>query len=123
MIGAPELILILAVVLIVFGAGRLPEIGRSLPNAVKDFGRGVRGELPDAPAPAPGTSTNTTQTATRPAARRAKRLAHPFRSLGMVIMGVGLLIFAADNYFLNVGLPLQIASGVIVVVGAVLFFL
>lgn len=124
MIGAPELILILAVVLIVFGAGRIPEIGRALPTAVKDFGRGVRGELPDPPAPIPGAAGSATQTSARVAAARpARRRTHPFRGLSMLVVGIGLLIYAIDGTWLNIGLPLQIASGVFVVVGAILFFL
>lgn len=124
MIGAPELILILAVVLIVFGAGRLPEIGRTLPNAVKDFGRGVRGELPDRTEPVNAPSSGTTQTATRPAhPRPARKRSHPFRGLSMLAVGIGLLIYAADATFLNIGLPLQITSGVFVVVGVAFFFL
>jgi len=36
-IGIPELMLILVIALIVFGPERLPEIGRSLGKAVRDF--------------------------------------------------------------------------------------
>ena len=37
-LGAPEMIFILVVVLLVFGAGRLPEVGRSLGRAIKRVG-------------------------------------------------------------------------------------
>jgi sec-independent protein translocase protein TatA len=40
----PELLVILAIVLIVFGAGRLPEIGSSLGKGIREFRRGVSGE-------------------------------------------------------------------------------
>jgi sec-independent protein translocase protein TatA len=36
-IGIPELIIVLALALVVFGAGKLPEIGRGLGKAIKEF--------------------------------------------------------------------------------------
>jgi sec-independent protein translocase protein TatA len=48
-IGLPELIVILGIILLVFGAGRVPEIARSLGSAVNEFKKGMSGE---APAPA-----------------------------------------------------------------------
>ena len=36
-IGMPELIIILGIVLVVFGAGKLPEIGSGLGKAIKNF--------------------------------------------------------------------------------------
>jgi sec-independent protein translocase protein TatA len=36
-IGLPELIIVLALALLVFGAGKLPEIGRGLGKAIKEF--------------------------------------------------------------------------------------
>ena len=38
-LGAPELILILAVVLILFGVGRLPEVGGALGKGIREFRR------------------------------------------------------------------------------------
>jgi sec-independent protein translocase protein TatA len=43
-IGLPELIVVLALAVVVFGAGKLPEIGRGLGKAVKEF-RAVGREL------------------------------------------------------------------------------
>jgi len=43
-IGVPELILILAVALIIFGPGKLPEIGRALGKGLREF-RQVSTEL------------------------------------------------------------------------------
>lgn len=40
-IGAPELIIILAVVLLLFGTTRLPKLARSLGLASKEFKAGV----------------------------------------------------------------------------------
>ena len=36
-VGPWELILILAVVLIIFGPGKLPEVGKSLGNGIREF--------------------------------------------------------------------------------------
>jgi len=36
-IGVPELIIVLLIVLLVFGAGKLPEIGNGLGKAIKNF--------------------------------------------------------------------------------------
>lgn len=41
-IGIPELILILAIVLIVFGAGKLPQIGGALGKGIREFRKGSR---------------------------------------------------------------------------------
>jgi sec-independent protein translocase protein TatA len=36
-IGMPELIIILVIILIIFGAGKLPEIGAGMGKAIKNF--------------------------------------------------------------------------------------
>ncbi|MGC8976589.1 MAG: twin-arginine translocase TatA/TatE family subunit [Candidatus Ratteibacteria bacterium] len=41
-IGAPELILIFFIILLLFGAKRLPEIGRSLGKALGEFKKGIK---------------------------------------------------------------------------------
>lgn len=46
-IGLPELIVILLVVLVLFGAKRLPEIGKSLGNAIKEFKKAIKGSDED----------------------------------------------------------------------------
>jgi sec-independent protein translocase protein TatA len=40
-LGAPELLIILAVVLLLFGGTRLPKLARSLGQASKEFKAGV----------------------------------------------------------------------------------
>ena len=40
-IGAPELIIILIIVLLIFGSTRLPKLARSLGQASKEFKEGV----------------------------------------------------------------------------------
>lgn len=44
MLGIPELLLILAIILIVFGAGKLPEIGDALGRGIKSFKRATSGK-------------------------------------------------------------------------------
>lgn len=41
-IGFPELIIILFIILLLFGAKRLPEVMRSLGKGVKEFKKGVK---------------------------------------------------------------------------------
>jgi sec-independent protein translocase protein TatA len=40
--GGWELVLILLIVLIVFGAGKLPQVGRSLGSAINEFKESVK---------------------------------------------------------------------------------
>ena len=42
--GMPELMVILVIVLVVFGAGRLPEIGSALGKSIKNFKRASDGK-------------------------------------------------------------------------------
>jgi len=41
-IGIPELIIILVIVLIIFGAGKLPEIGGAIGKGIKNFKKSIR---------------------------------------------------------------------------------
>ena len=43
-IGPPELIILLTIVMIVFGVGRLPEIGGALGKAIREFRQTQSGE-------------------------------------------------------------------------------
>jgi sec-independent protein translocase protein TatA len=59
-IGIPELIIVLVLALVVFGAGKLPDIGRGLGKAIKEFKAaskeltgGGSAELEDRPARKP----------------------------------------------------------------------
>jgi sec-independent protein translocase protein TatA len=36
-IGLPELLIILAIIIVVFGANRLPELGRGIGRAIRNF--------------------------------------------------------------------------------------
>ena len=42
-IGAPELVVILVIALVVFGPGKLPEIGSALGKGVRDFRKAFEG--------------------------------------------------------------------------------
>ena len=43
MVGVPELLIILAIVLVVFGASKLPAIGDALGRSIKNFKRASNG--------------------------------------------------------------------------------
>ena len=46
-LGVPELLIVLAVVLLLFGSTRLPKLAKSLGQASKEFKKGVDGEEDD----------------------------------------------------------------------------
>jgi sec-independent protein translocase protein TatA len=41
--GLPELLVILVIILIIFGAGKLPQIGKSLGKGIKEFQAAIKG--------------------------------------------------------------------------------
>ncbi|MDQ1278709.1 MAG: sec-independent protein translocase protein TatA [Thermodesulfobacteriota bacterium] len=41
-IGMPELLVILVIILIIFGAGKLPEIGGAIGKGIKNFKKATR---------------------------------------------------------------------------------
>ena len=45
-IGMPELIIIMIIILIIFGAGKLPEIGSGIGKGIKNFKKATK-EPPD----------------------------------------------------------------------------
>ncbi|PYR30308.1 MAG: twin-arginine translocase TatA/TatE family subunit [Acidobacteria bacterium] len=45
-LGLPELLVILAIVIIIFGANRLPEIGRGIGSAIRNFKNETKDEKP-----------------------------------------------------------------------------
>jgi sec-independent protein translocase protein TatA len=42
-VGWPQLLIVLVIVLLVFGAKRLPEVGRSLGSGMREFKDGIKG--------------------------------------------------------------------------------
>ncbi len=65
-LGWPELLLILAALLLLFGARKLPEIARSLGKSSKEFKAGLREGAtdPESTAPEPTLSQTPEQTKT-----------------------------------------------------------
>lgn len=43
-LGMPELIIILVIIVIIFGAGKLPEIGSGLGKGIKNFKKATKEE-------------------------------------------------------------------------------
>ena len=42
-LGVPELLIILAIVLLIFGYSRLPQLGKGLGQGIRNFRQGLRG--------------------------------------------------------------------------------
>jgi sec-independent protein translocase protein TatA len=55
-LGAPELIIVLVIFLIVFGVGRLPEVGSAMGRSVREFRHSMH-ENPDESADPSGETT------------------------------------------------------------------
>jgi sec-independent protein translocase protein TatA len=50
-LGLPELIIILMIVFVIFGASRLPGLGRGIGSAIKNFKEGIKeGDKTNPPA-------------------------------------------------------------------------
>ena len=50
-IGMGELVVLLVVILILFGPGKLPEVGKALGKAVGEFRRGIKEGIEEKEAP------------------------------------------------------------------------
>ena len=48
-LGGPELIIILAIILLIFGVGRIGKIGGELGKGIKEFRKGIKGDEAKAP--------------------------------------------------------------------------
>jgi sec-independent protein translocase protein TatA len=59
-IGLPEILLILAALLLLFGARKLPELARSLGRSTKEFKAGMRDEISEEPEVPEEPETSTT---------------------------------------------------------------
>ena len=46
-IGMPELLIILAIIIVVFGANRLPGLGKGIGSAIRNFKDGIKDETAD----------------------------------------------------------------------------
>ncbi len=49
-LGTPELLLILAIVVLLFGVGRVSLIGREMGSAIREFRKGLKGEDDETPS-------------------------------------------------------------------------
>ena len=43
-IGFPELLIVLGIVIVLFGGSRLPQLGRGIGSAIKNFKDGIKDE-------------------------------------------------------------------------------
>ncbi len=46
-IGIPELLIILAIIVLIFGASRLPEIGKGIGQGIKNFKSSMKDTIED----------------------------------------------------------------------------
>jgi sec-independent protein translocase protein TatA len=60
-IGIPELLLLFAVLLLVFGPKRIPEMGRSLGRGMREFKESITGRLELEPADEKAPATDATR--------------------------------------------------------------
>ena len=52
-LGPPELLLLLVIVLVIFGAGKIPQIGSGLGKGIRNFRKAVKGEEEGETTPPP----------------------------------------------------------------------
>jgi sec-independent protein translocase protein TatA len=57
-LGIPELLLILAIVFLIFGASRLPALGKGLGEGIRNFKKGIKSDDEDAALPDKGERKN-----------------------------------------------------------------
>jgi sec-independent protein translocase protein TatA len=46
-IGLPELLIILAIIIVIFGANRLPGLGKGIGSAIRNFKDGIKDDTAD----------------------------------------------------------------------------
>jgi sec-independent protein translocase protein TatA len=46
-LGMPELLIILLIVVVIFGGSRLPQLGKGLGSAIRNFKDGIKDETKD----------------------------------------------------------------------------
>jgi sec-independent protein translocase protein TatA len=51
-LGVPELLIILLIVIIIFGANKLPQLGKGIGQGLRNFKESIKGEEPPPPPPA-----------------------------------------------------------------------
>ncbi len=55
-LGPVELLIILAIVVLIFGVGRIGKIGKELGTGMREFRKGIQGDEEDKPASPPATT-------------------------------------------------------------------
>lgn len=53
-IGLPELLIILLILVVLFGASKIPQLGRGLGEGIKNFKKGLRGSDGNDDSESPG---------------------------------------------------------------------
>ncbi len=82
----------------------------------------MRGELPDEPVREPARDRPVQTRSPRPAPK-ARQRKHRFRPIGMLLIGIGLILYYADSEMIHLGTPLQVAAGVAAGLGVLLFLI
>ena len=59
-LGTPELIIILAIVLLLFGSKKLPELSRSIGTSMRELRKGLDADTNDEKAPSKNQATHDT---------------------------------------------------------------
>ena len=67
--GWPELLVVLFIVLLIFGGSRLPQVGRSMGQSIREFKKGISGGDGEKPPPP-------TEKASPPASSGSGRIQH-----------------------------------------------
>lgn len=112
-IGLPEMLLILVVALLVFGPGKLPEIGAALGRAVSDFRRATRelsGDLQESLSEARTEVEDTVSQAKselQSASAAAQREAQPAANAASEAPAEDAAIDEADKKWLELGMASQ----------------
>ena len=52
-LGLPELLVIFLIVIVIFGAGKLPQLGKGLGDGIRNFKESLKGDQPKNPPPPP----------------------------------------------------------------------
>ncbi len=52
-LGLPELLVIFLIVIVIFGAGKLPQLGKGLGDGIRNFKNSLKGDEPKNPPQPP----------------------------------------------------------------------
>jgi sec-independent protein translocase protein TatA len=57
-LGVPELLIILVIIILIFGVGKLPELGKALGQGIREFREGTQGLVEEDTTPAGPNESN-----------------------------------------------------------------